>query len=64
MERFLSVYTMRPGRKPSKRLMLMDLGPFNISAITLHKSVETAAAERVQLLSRAYNINISIDLFS
>lgn len=24
----------------------MDLGPFNISAVTLHKSAETAAAER------------------
>lgn len=50
VERFLSVYTMHPGRQPRMRLMLMD---FNVSAITLHKSVETAAAERVQLLSRA-----------
>lgn len=53
VERFLSVYTMHPGRQPRQRLMLMDLGHFNISAITLHKSVETAAAERLQLLSRA-----------
>lgn len=53
VERFLSVYTTHPGRQPRNRLVLMDLGPFNISAITLHNSVETAAAERVQLLSRA-----------
>lgn len=47
VKRFLSVYTMHPGRQPRKRHMLMNLGPFNISAITLHKS------ERIQLLSRA-----------